>query len=76
MPNGNGIRLITSVLEGAGRSAVNVINAISGIELYQQFISINNCNAGQTINVYAAQNSGANINAYPYIYAIILKRLL
>ena len=74
--NDSGIRLISgSEIVGQRRDLTNIVNAVKGEPTYQEFITINEYTVGQVIENYAAQNSGVNINAYPYIYAIILKRL-
>jgi hypothetical protein len=73
--NDSGIRLISAGPISSARDRVNIVNSIKGKEVFQQFITVEHYNASEIIECYAAQNSSTNIDVYPYIFAIVLKRL-
>ena len=52
-----------------GRNIASTIQGLSEKEAYQQVVRIMSTE-GETLNVYALQNSGNTINMYPYLYAI------
>jgi hypothetical protein len=71
--NSSGIRLISDNPNGNGRNQTHTMNPVSGESLYQQYVMLELRNVGQTIECYAAQNSGTDITVYPYINAILLR---
>lgn len=75
MENSNGIRLIASIPLGGARQQMNTVNPVIGEQLFQQFTTLEAHSIGETVECYAAQNSGVNIDVYPYLYTFILRRL-
>ena len=73
--NDSGTRRISARSTEGARDQTNIINSIKGKVLYQQFITVERYDVGEIIECYASQNSGTNVNVYPYIYTITLKRL-
>ena len=68
--NADGYRQITFASGiNPGRNMASTIQGISGKEAYQQVVRII-YTEGETLNVYALQNSGNTINVYPYLYAV------
>ena len=70
-PNANGYRQI-AWLEGlnSNRALANTTAPMSNAkETYQQHIRYLST-TGETLNLYALQNSGSTINAYPHVFAI------
>ena len=69
--NEQGYRQIAFTSDGINptRNMASTASGISGKEAYQQIILIRQTN-GETINMYARQTSGGNLNIYPYLYAV------
>ena len=73
--NTSGVRAIASTSTENARHQISTITPASGGNTFQQFITIERFNVGQTIECYAFQNSGNDMDTFPFIYAIILKRI-
>lgn len=69
--NEQGYRQITFMSDGINptRNMAATTSGISGKESYQQIILIRHTN-GETIDMYARQTSGGNLNIYPFLYAV------
>ena len=75
LSNSKGIRVIGTMPQGGSRYQTDCINPVNGEQSFQQLIGVGGYSVGQTIDCYASQNSGENISAYPYIFAIMVRRL-
>ena len=75
--NGNGYRqiAISSAVDPARSNAATTPSAGASKDTYQQFVKVLSTD-GETVNIYARQNSGSAITAYPYIYAIRLNSII
>lgn len=69
--NENGYRQI-SFTNGInpGRNVTSTTNGIESKEVYQQVISIFSADTENTYTLYALQNSGSALNAYPFLIAV------
>lgn len=69
--NNSGYRQIAfSNGESPGRALATTIGAISGKDMYQQVTHSAVVSSSETITLYARQNSGSAITAYPSLWAI------
>ena len=69
--NENGYRQLAFDSDGVNpqRNAAVTTHGINSKETYQQITYFRATN-GETINMYARQTSGGNLNVYPYLYAV------